>query len=113
MDHIEAKILRIIDEHADELQALAEDLFNHPEQGYYEYRTAQVVSDYLKKLGLETKEGLAITGLVLLIKRCKNLYWADAEEQLPKGTVGKTAYRNVGMILYMALCALSIILALI
>ena len=63
MDHIEAKILRIIDEHADELQALAQDLFEHPEQGYYEYRTAQVVSDYLKKLGLETQEGLAITGV--------------------------------------------------
>lgn len=63
MDHIEAKILKIIDEHADELQALAMDLFNHPEQGYYEFRTAQVVSDYLKKLGLETKEGLAITGV--------------------------------------------------
>ena len=63
MDHIEAKILRIIDEHADELQALAQDLFEHPEQGYYEYRTAQVVADFLKKLGLETQEGLAITGV--------------------------------------------------
>lgn len=63
MDHIEAKILRIIDEHAGELQALADDLFNHPEQGYYEYRTARVVSGFLKKLGLETREGLAITGL--------------------------------------------------
>ena len=63
MDHIEAKILKIIDDHADELQALAQDLFEHPEQGYYEYRTAQVVSDYLKKLGLETQEGLAITGV--------------------------------------------------
>ena len=63
MDHIEAKILKIIDDHADELQALAQDLFEHPEQGYYEYRTAQVVSDYLKKMGLETQEGLAITGV--------------------------------------------------
>lgn len=57
--------------------------------------------------------GLAITGLVLLIRRFKSLYWADAEEQLPKGTVGKTVYRNVGMILYMVLCAVSIILALV
>ena len=63
MDHIEQKILSIIDAHAEELQALADDLFAHPEQGYYEFRTAKVVSDYLKKLGLETKEGLAITGL--------------------------------------------------
>lgn len=63
MDHIEEKIISIIDRHADELQALAQDLFLHPEQGYHEYRTSQVVSDYLKKLGLETKEGLAITGV--------------------------------------------------
>ena len=63
MDHIEEKILSIIDAHADELQALADDIFRHPEQGYHEYRTAQLVADYLKKLGLETREGLAITGV--------------------------------------------------
>lgn len=63
MDRIEAKILEILDAHAEELQALAQDLFLHPEQGYHEYRTAQVVSDFLKKLGLTTKEGLAITGV--------------------------------------------------
>lgn len=63
MNAVEEKIIRIIDEHAEELQALADDLFHHAEQGYHEYRTAQVVSDFLKKLGLETKEGLAITGI--------------------------------------------------
>ena len=63
MDRIEEKILSIIDAHADELTALAEDLFVNAEQGYHEYRTAKIVSDYLKNLGLETREGLAITGL--------------------------------------------------
>lgn len=63
MDRMEEKILTILDEHADELQALAQDLFHHAEQGYHEYRTAQVVADYLKKLGLEPREGLAITGI--------------------------------------------------
>jgi amidohydrolase len=63
MNPIEQRIIDIIDQHSDELQTLADDLFNHAEQGYHEYRTAQVVSDFLKKLGLETKEGLAITGL--------------------------------------------------
>ena len=78
MDRIEAKILSIIDEHAEELQALAMDLFNHPEQGYYEFRTAQVVADYLKKLGLETQEGLAITGV--------------------KATIGKDSGPNIALI---------------
>ncbi|MCF2660777.1 amidohydrolase [Pseudoflavonifractor phocaeensis] len=63
MDHMEEKILSIIDAHADELQALADDIFHHAEQGYHEYRTAQLVADYLKKLGLKTREGLAITGV--------------------------------------------------
>ena len=78
MDHIEAKILSIIDAHADQLQELAQDLFMHPEQGYYEYRTAQVVADFLKNLGLETKEGLAITGM--------------------KATIGKGEGPNVALI---------------
>ncbi|MEA4932084.1 MAG: amidohydrolase [Lawsonibacter sp.] len=63
MDRMEEKILSILDEHADELQALALDLFHHAEQGYHEYRTAQIVADYFKKLGLEPREGLAITGV--------------------------------------------------
>ena len=63
MDHMEEKILSIIDAHADELQAMADDIFHHAEQGYHEYRTAQLVADYLKKLGLETREGLTITGV--------------------------------------------------
>lgn len=71
MDLIEEKIIRIIDEHADELQALAQDLFEHAEQGYHEYRTAGAVSEFLKKLGLETKEGLAITGVRAAIGRGK------------------------------------------
>ena len=59
MDAIEQKILSILDSRADELQALAQDLFTHAEQGYHEYRTAQIVSDALKKLGLETQIGRA------------------------------------------------------
>ena len=63
MDSIEQKILQIIDAHRDALQAMADDLFHHAEQGYHEYRTAGIVADYLKKLGLDTQEGLAITGV--------------------------------------------------
>ena len=63
MDQIEQKILSILDQNAQRLQELADDLFHHAEQGYHEYRTAQVVSDFLKGLGLHTREGLAITGV--------------------------------------------------
>lgn len=74
----------------------------------------QILPGLLLLLGYATLLlGLAITGLVLLIKRCKSLYWADAEEQLPKETAGKTVYLNVGMVLYVLLCMAAIILALI
>ena len=63
MDHIEEKIISLIDAHADELNALAEDIYLHAEQGYHEYRTAKIVEDFLKKLSLAPKTGLAITGV--------------------------------------------------
>ena len=63
MDRIEEKILALIDANAPRLQALADDIFHHAEQGYHEYRTAKLVADFLKELGLETREGLAITGV--------------------------------------------------
>ncbi len=63
MDHIEQKILQIIDKNAPRLQALAEDIFDHAEQGFHEYRTAKLAADFLRELGLEPTEGLAITGV--------------------------------------------------
>lgn len=62
MDKIEQRIMEIIDANAPKLQALAEDLFNNAEQGYHEYRTAKVTADFLRELGLDVEEGLAITG---------------------------------------------------
>lgn len=63
MDHIEEKIMQIIDSHAEELNEIAEDIYLHAEQGYHEYRTAGIVAEYLKKLGLSTREKLAVTGV--------------------------------------------------
>lgn len=63
MDKIEQKIISIIDSHADELNALAEDIYEHPEQGYHEYRTAKLVADFLSRLGLTPQTELAVTGV--------------------------------------------------
>lgn len=56
--------------------------------------------------------GMAITGLVLLILKCRQLIWKEADAQLPRGTAVKTAYLNVGMVLYILICVASFILAL-
>lgn len=47
-----------------ELEEIYKDLHRHPEIGYMEFRTAKIVANYLKKLGLEVTEGVALTGVV-------------------------------------------------
>ena len=55
---------------------------------------------------------MSIAGLVLLILKIRKLEWKEAATPLPKGTATKTVYRNAGMILYIVICVISIILAL-
>ena len=56
--------------------------------------------------------GVSITGLVLLILKCRKLVWREAKAQLPKGAGIKTVYLNVGMIVYILLCLSMIIISL-
>ncbi len=56
--------------------------------------------------------GLAVAGLVLLILKCRKLVWKKTENQLPKGTGVKTVYLNMGMIVYILLCLVTIIISL-
>jgi amidohydrolase len=56
-----------IDECRDDLIALRRDFHRHPELGFEEYRTAEVIESYLQKLGLTTRR-LAKTGVVALIE---------------------------------------------
>lgn len=44
------------------------DIHEHPELGEQETRTAALVADHLKRLGLEVKTGVAQTGVVALLK---------------------------------------------
>jgi hippurate hydrolase len=50
-----------------ELTAIRRDIHAHPELSFQESRTSNVVSEYLKKLGIETHTGLAKTGVVGVI----------------------------------------------
>lgn len=56
--------------------------------------------------------GMSIFGLVLLLIRRKKAQWQEGDAQLPKGQAIKTVYLNVGMIIYMVICAASIVAAL-
>ena len=63
MDKIEEKIIKIIDDNREKIVDFARDIYTHAELGYKEFRTAGKFADELKALGLETKEGLAVTGV--------------------------------------------------
>ncbi len=62
-------ILPIIDAATPELQDIYKDLHAHPEIGFTETRTAGVVADKLRALGVdEVHTGIAKTGVVAVIK---------------------------------------------
>src|SRR5215831_10450267 len=47
------------------------DIHEHPELGEQETRTAGLVADHLRKLGLEVKTGVAQTGVVAVLRGSK------------------------------------------
>ncbi len=51
----------------DELIELRRDFHKHPELGLSEFRTAQIIEDYLKNLGLEVRRCLG-TGVIAVLK---------------------------------------------
>ncbi|WP_437274683.1 amidohydrolase [Sorangium sp. So ce375] len=59
-----------------DLVAVRRDLHRHPELGYTEVRTSQLVAERLRKLGLSVRTGVAGTGVI-----------ADLEGERPGGTL--------------------------
>ena len=56
--------------------------------------------------------GIIITGLVFFIKQIRKLEWQHSELEIPKCKVFKTAYINVGVILYIVVCIVFTVIAL-
>lgn len=60
---LKQQVCRSIAAARDEIVALAEDIFTHPELGYKETRTSELVAGKLAGLGLTVERGLALTGV--------------------------------------------------
>ena len=62
----------LIDAAADKIEpktiAWRRDFHEHPELGNREFRTAKIVADHLRSLGLEVKEGVGKTGVVGILR---------------------------------------------
>ncbi len=62
-EELKAKVCAEIDRRREDIIAVAEDILQHPEMGFKEFRTAEVVARQFDALGLKHRDGLGITGV--------------------------------------------------
>jgi len=65
---LNARIAKLAAQEESKVIAWRRDIHEHPELGNQETRTAGIVADYLKKLGLEVQPGVARTGVVGILR---------------------------------------------
>jgi len=57
-----------IDKHSEQIIALGDNIFNEPELGFKEFKTAEKVSNLFEALGFSYRNGVAVTGVVAELK---------------------------------------------
>jgi amidohydrolase len=62
-EDLKRAVCEAIDRHGNEIIELGEQILHHPETGFNENRTAALVADRMRVLGLEPDTGLALTGV--------------------------------------------------
>lgn len=61
-------VIKSVDRIENKCIAWRRDLHQHPELSNREFRTAKIVADHLRSLGIEVKEGVAKTGVIGVLK---------------------------------------------
>src|ERR1700732_3100408 len=62
-DELKQRVCEAIDRHGNEIIELGERILHHPETGFNEQKTAALVADKMRQIGLSPKTGLAVTGV--------------------------------------------------
>jgi amidohydrolase len=62
-EDLKARLSAEIERRKSEIVAISEHIMRHPEPGYREVRTAEFVAGWFRRMGLDCREGLAITGV--------------------------------------------------
>jgi hippurate hydrolase len=86
-----SKINTTIQNDTQNLQNIYKDLHQHPELGFMEKRTSQIVAKELKKLGYSIQTGIAKTGVVAILKNGDGpvvMYRADMDANAVKEATG-------------------------
>jgi metal-dependent amidase/aminoacylase/carboxypeptidase family protein len=60
---VKARLCAQIDRRKDEIVAISDHIMRRPEPGYREVRTAEFVAGWFRRMGLECREGLGLTGV--------------------------------------------------
>lgn len=71
MDQIEQKIVRLIEEHRDEIIAFGRDIYTHAELGYKEFRTSEKFNSFIKDKVSRVETEIAVTGTKAYINEDK------------------------------------------
>src|SRR2546426_9366059 len=61
-DELKRRVWEAVDRRREEIIGLGEQIRRHPELGFKEVKTARLVEETFKKLGLAPRSGLALTG---------------------------------------------------
>ena len=67
-DELKKKALDAIDKHRDKIIAVGDSIYNEPELGYKEFKTAAKVKKVFDELGISYKDEVAITGIIAPLK---------------------------------------------
>src|SRR6202140_3651860 len=62
-DELKQRVCEAIDRHGNEIIELGERILHHPETGFNEQKTAALVADKMRQIGLSPETGLALTGV--------------------------------------------------
>ena len=100
---LDARIAQLATQEEPKVIAWRRDIHEHPELGNQEIRTAAIIAKYLLSLGMEVKTGVAVTGVVGILKGDKPgpviALRADMDALPVKEDTGKTyASKKNGMI---------------
>jgi len=69
IEELKRRVLKAIDERAEEIIGVGDAIWRQPELGYKEFKTAKLVESKYEEMGWEYKKGIAITGSKAYLKR--------------------------------------------
>ncbi len=72
-EELKRRVCDAISNRKEQILAIGQDIFAHPELGYKEFRTSSIVQDTFSSLGLKFEKDLAITGVKSRLKGGQSL----------------------------------------